>query len=332
MLIYENFYIQEYNYYIHEHLPEFGLINMNGRMYDPALGRMLSPDNYVQSPGNAQNYNRYSYCLNNPLKYTDPSGNSAVLTAAIVGAYMYTTINGMTGKINSNKDFYFSMAIGAASGASGVGAGQFAGGFAGTIGFLGGSLTGAAGGFAGGFVSGFGSACMDGTDLLSGGLRSGVFGAITGGIIGGVSGGIHAKVTGREFFSGSYKQYDLEYNLLASSNDIFAEFTYDFPDDAIIANADDYNVYYRAENGVAGIKDYVEPGKYIKAPKVDGVATSWSANKVYKIPDGGRVYVGNGGFVVLKLSKTAQFKLSLLQTYIIRIINMDGLRIVILLI
>ena len=59
----------------HEHLlEEMGLINMNGRMYDPNLGRFLSPDNYIQSPGNPQNYNRYSYCLNNPLKYTDPSG------------------------------------------------------------------------------------------------------------------------------------------------------------------------------------------------------------------------------------------------------------------
>ena len=58
----------------HEHLPHFALINMNGRMYDPVLGRMLSPDNYVQNPNNAQNYNRYTYVLNNPLKYTDPSG------------------------------------------------------------------------------------------------------------------------------------------------------------------------------------------------------------------------------------------------------------------
>jgi RHS repeat-associated protein len=59
----------------HEHLlTEFGLINMNGRMYDPNLGRFLSPDNYIQSPYNPQNYNRYSYCLNNPLKYTDSDG------------------------------------------------------------------------------------------------------------------------------------------------------------------------------------------------------------------------------------------------------------------
>jgi len=58
----------------HEHLPEFNLINMNGRMYDPTLGRFLSPDPFVQAPDFSQNFNRYSYCFNNPLKYTDPSG------------------------------------------------------------------------------------------------------------------------------------------------------------------------------------------------------------------------------------------------------------------
>jgi len=58
----------------HEHLDEFGLINMNGRLYDPVVGRMLSPDNYVQAPDFSQSYNRYSYVWNNPLKYTDPSG------------------------------------------------------------------------------------------------------------------------------------------------------------------------------------------------------------------------------------------------------------------
>ena len=55
-------------------LDGFGLINMNGRMYDPVIGRVLSPDAYVQASGYTQSYNRYSYCLNNPLRYTDPSG------------------------------------------------------------------------------------------------------------------------------------------------------------------------------------------------------------------------------------------------------------------
>ncbi len=58
----------------HEHLPWFGLINMNARLYDPALGRFLSPDPYVQMPDFTQNFNRYSYCLNNPLIYVDKDG------------------------------------------------------------------------------------------------------------------------------------------------------------------------------------------------------------------------------------------------------------------
>ena len=58
----------------HEHMMAFGLINMNGRCYDPVMSSFLSVDAFVQSPDNSQNFNRYSYCLNNPLKYTDPSG------------------------------------------------------------------------------------------------------------------------------------------------------------------------------------------------------------------------------------------------------------------
>lgn len=50
------------------------LINMNGRLYDPLVGRMLSPDIVIQDEQNSQAYNRYSYCFNNPLRYTDPSG------------------------------------------------------------------------------------------------------------------------------------------------------------------------------------------------------------------------------------------------------------------
>ena len=58
--------------------PDFAVVcmrvHMNGRVYEPKLGRMLSPDPVTQAPENGQNYNRYSYALNNPLKYTDPSG------------------------------------------------------------------------------------------------------------------------------------------------------------------------------------------------------------------------------------------------------------------
>lgn len=63
----------------HEHLPWFSLINMNGRLYDPLTGQFLSADNYVQAPGFTQSFNRYAYCLNNPLIYTDPSGEKTLL-------------------------------------------------------------------------------------------------------------------------------------------------------------------------------------------------------------------------------------------------------------
>lgn len=71
----------------HEHLPQFGLINMNARLYDPITSRFLSPDPYVQSPENSQNFNRYSYCLNNPTKYTDPSGELFIIDDWIIGFF-----------------------------------------------------------------------------------------------------------------------------------------------------------------------------------------------------------------------------------------------------
>ncbi|MDH3909681.1 MAG: hypothetical protein OEU09_00195 [Rhodospirillales bacterium] len=58
----------------HEHLDKLGLIHMNGRVYDPVLGRFLSADPTVQFPKTTQGFNRYSYVLNNPLSFTDPSG------------------------------------------------------------------------------------------------------------------------------------------------------------------------------------------------------------------------------------------------------------------
>ncbi|TAJ17834.1 MAG: RHS repeat-associated core domain-containing protein [Rugosibacter sp.] len=58
----------------HEHFDELDLIHMNGRIYDPVIGRFLSPDPYLQAPGNLQSYNRYAYCFDNPLVCTDPSG------------------------------------------------------------------------------------------------------------------------------------------------------------------------------------------------------------------------------------------------------------------
>jgi len=60
----------------HEHYPELKIINMNGRLYDPVIGRFFSPDKYVANSSFSQDFNRYSYARNNPLKYSDPSGEN----------------------------------------------------------------------------------------------------------------------------------------------------------------------------------------------------------------------------------------------------------------
>ena len=58
----------------HENIGRTELVHMDNRMYDSSIGRFLSPDNYVQLPEYSQSFNHYSYCINNPLKYTDPTG------------------------------------------------------------------------------------------------------------------------------------------------------------------------------------------------------------------------------------------------------------------
>ena len=88
----------------HEHLCDIGLINMNGRMYDPIMSSFLSVDSYVQCPDNSQNFNRYSYCLNNPLGYTDPSGEAfgvddALIVAVAVSVTVNVTMNGINNQI-----------------------------------------------------------------------------------------------------------------------------------------------------------------------------------------------------------------------------------------
>ena len=59
---------------MHEHIDEMGIINMNGRIYDPLIGRFMSADPYIQAPDDLQSFNRYAYVRNNPLNLTDPSG------------------------------------------------------------------------------------------------------------------------------------------------------------------------------------------------------------------------------------------------------------------
>ena len=73
----------------HRHIAGIGLIDMNARLYDPMLGRFLSADPHIQSPDCPQNYNRYSYCLNNPLKYVDILGLFATKAEAVEASKNY---------------------------------------------------------------------------------------------------------------------------------------------------------------------------------------------------------------------------------------------------
>jgi RHS repeat-associated protein len=147
----------------HEHLDEMNLVHMNGRIFDPALGRFLTADPFVQEPENLQSYNRYSYVLNNPLIHTDPSGyfklKDLVKVAAVVAASYFT--------MGTASAAYSSYAYGAFAGdvilpATVASIGQTAA-----------LVGGAAGGFAGGVVGG-------------GNLKSGFQGAFGGALFAGV--------------------------------------------------------------------------------------------------------------------------------------------------
>jgi RHS repeat-associated protein len=54
------------------------IMDYNARFYDPDIGRFVQPDTIIPSPANPQSWNRYSYVLNNPARYSDPSGHRRI--------------------------------------------------------------------------------------------------------------------------------------------------------------------------------------------------------------------------------------------------------------
>lgn len=201
----------------HEMINEFGIINMNGRIYDPELGRFFSPDNYVQAPDNSQSYNRYAYCLNNPLKYTDPSGDIWLALGAVFGGVCNWAFHGF--QFNAKGLGY--LATGALAGAIGagvasgvnvamaggnfwLGAAELAEGVAST-GFVAGAAAGASAGFASGLISATGNSWLAGESFGKGllaGFGAGAKEALIGGITGGLIGGFEALNKEVNFFTG----------------------------------------------------------------------------------------------------------------------------------
>ena len=80
----------------HEHLDRTGFIHMNGRLYDPQLGRFLSPDPIVAAPGSSQSWNSYSYVSNSPLSFVDPGGQFQAGIGCNVGYVMCMNGGGNT--------------------------------------------------------------------------------------------------------------------------------------------------------------------------------------------------------------------------------------------
>ncbi|MBI4129973.1 RHS repeat-associated core domain-containing protein [Candidatus Roizmanbacteria bacterium] len=82
---------------------ETGLYYYGARYYDSHIQRFAQPDPLLPDPYDPQQLNRYAYVRNNPLKYTDPSGNFIFIPAALyVGA---VAVSSWATAIASSPDF-----------------------------------------------------------------------------------------------------------------------------------------------------------------------------------------------------------------------------------
>jgi RHS repeat-associated protein len=225
-------------YTSHEELARFNLINMNGRLYDPVVGRMLSVDNYVQAPGSTQSYNRYSYAMNNPLRYTDPSGEFAIALAVIAGM-INLGVNLIAGNVDNGWEFFGFFAAGMVGASIGMTAGAAVGAAFSATSFIAGASTGAVAGFSATFPTSVGNSLLNGKklgDATVQGLKDGAISALIAGTIGGIGGGMNAVSDGRNFWHGgrlvtdtklpimNFKQvgrFDCSYNCAESIEDYY---------------------------------------------------------------------------------------------------------------
>ncbi|MYH68672.1 MAG: hypothetical protein F4147_00660 [Gammaproteobacteria bacterium] len=169
----------------HEMLDAAGIVHMNGRIYDPTLGRFLQPDPVIQFPDYTQGRNRYSYVLNNPLTHTDPTGY-------FIGKLFKKVFKGLNRALGDVAPF-LSIALLALPGMPGLVFNSWAGaagfGFI-TGGIATGSLKGALfGGVSAAAFYGIGEHFTAVTGLAEGGLGHVLTHGITGGILAELQGG-----------------------------------------------------------------------------------------------------------------------------------------------
>lgn len=211
----------------HEHLAQFGLVNMNARLYDPALGRFLSPDPFVQATDMSQNYNRYTYAMNNPLCYVDENGEFFWVVVGVAAGIAAITnvathwkeikaVDGWQGFWKGTGYFLTGGLAGGVGAAVGIGAavgfssmfGVTAAAYAtATTGFTAGATAGVAGGATSGFVLNTSNSLLAGETFgksLGNGLNGAITGGVLGGITGGIAGGIQAIKAGKDFWTGEY--------------------------------------------------------------------------------------------------------------------------------
>jgi RHS repeat-associated protein len=226
--------------------PPLEIINMNGRIYDPILGQFMQADNNIQTPEEFIGYDRYAYCRNNPLKYTDPSGEYLhLIIGAIIGGGMNLFMN--QDNIHDFWDGLGYFTVGAIGGALGAGmaggvssvlaGGKFGAGFVGSelakvaaSCFVSGFDVAGAAGFSNGFVTGFGNSLLMKNkfrDAFVKGLYDGAVQGISGGLWAGDKAGKIAVEDGRKYMSGARIT---EYNIVQDINgikNIKAELDYD---------------------------------------------------------------------------------------------------------
>jgi len=102
-----------------------GLYYYGARYYDPELARFIQPDSVVPEPDNSQALNRYSYCINNPLKYTDPTGNTYIPPSWYLGATVTAFCNNLVTAAVTLGTIGIAIPLGAASSVFTSGRGGF---------------------------------------------------------------------------------------------------------------------------------------------------------------------------------------------------------------